>query len=107
MRSKKCKKCVIISSKECPTGQVRYSDHCYQEAPLSADADILKNADSCYSIGGSLWFPETNTEMIFVASTFPTSSNVYHLGISQYMAANGIIYSDNSFGVGIPFYTCE
>jgi hypothetical protein len=58
-------------------------------------------------IDSSLWFPETNLEMSFVASTYPTSSNLYHLGIYQYKELNGIFYSDNSFGVGIPFYTSE
>jgi len=44
-------------------------------------------------------------EMMFVATNFPTTSKLYHLGINQYTDINGIFYSDNSFGVGLPFYT--
>jgi hypothetical protein len=43
--------------------------------------------------------------MMFVATNFPTASKLYHLGIYQYTDINGLFYSDNSFGVGLAFYT--
>ncbi len=52
---------------------------------------------------GSLWSPETSNEIEFVKSTFP--SNYYHLGIEQYVFGKGAYFSDNSYGIGLPFYT--
>jgi hypothetical protein len=63
----------------CPTGQTRHGDSCYFEASASA-GDILTNADTCLDMGAFLWFPETSLEMVFVATNFPTPSNLYHLG---------------------------
>ena len=61
--------------------------------------------DSCGDVGASLWSPETSNEIAFVKSTYPSSSRFYHLGIEQYVHTKGVIFSDNSFGVGLPFYT--
>jgi hypothetical protein len=88
----------------CPIGQIRHGDSCYQEA-LASDTDIFKNTDLCADKNSNLWFPETSLEMTFVTVNFPTPSNIYHLGISQYHAFYGALFSDNSFGVGVPFFT--
>ena len=45
--------------------------------------------------------------MTFVKAKFPTSKSLYHLGISQYHSTYGIVYSDSSFGVGVPFYSSK
>ena len=90
----------------CPTGQVRYGDHCYQ-ASLSTETDIITNSETCLNMMSFLWFPETSLEMTFVAANFPTTTSKYHLGITQYHSTYGIFHSDNSFGTGVPFYTCE
>jgi hypothetical protein len=52
---------------------------------------------------GSLWSPETSNEIEFVTSTFPF--DYYHLGIEQYVYAKGAYFSDNSYSIGLPFYT--
>jgi len=53
----------------------------------------------------SLWSPETSNEVTFITKTFPATSGFYHLGIEQYVFGKGAFYSDNSYGVGVPFYT--
>jgi hypothetical protein len=53
----------------------------------------------------ALWSPETSNEIAFIKNTFTSTSGFYHLGIEQHVHAKGILYSDNSFGVGVPFYT--
>ena len=43
----------------------------------------------------------------FITQTFPSDGSLYHLGIEQYVYGKGVIFSDNSFGVGVPFYTSK
>jgi len=88
----------------CPNGQVRYGDNCYQRSG-SSDSDIFSNANSCLDKTANLWSPETSNEVTFITATFPSTSGFYHLGIEQYIFGKGVYYSDNSFGVGLPFYT--
>jgi hypothetical protein len=44
--------------KGCSNGQVRYGDHCYQEAQAT-EADIKTNVDACADLDSFLWYPET------------------------------------------------
>ncbi len=90
----------------CPTGQIRYGDNCYEKA-MAADSDILSNLDACGAKLSSLWSPETSNEIAFITKNFPSAGNLYHLGIEQYVTGKGMISSDNSFSVGVPFYTGE
>ena len=53
----------------CPGNQVRFGDHCYEEASqifslVSDNDDVLKNADACATVGGVLWYPETVEEIV-------------------------------------------
>ena len=88
----------------CPTGQVRYGDNCYMLASAS-DTDILSSVDLCADKMSNLWSPEMSNEIAFITKTFPSAGSLYHLGIDQYVYGKGVLYSDNSFGVGVPFYT--
>jgi hypothetical protein len=73
---------------------------------MSTDSDIRSSADACVAKGADLWFPETSLEMSFVVANFPSPNNVYHLGIDQFSKLDGrIVYSDNSVGTGVPFYS--
>jgi hypothetical protein len=56
-------------------------------------------------LGAHLWTPETSNEITFVQNAFPPDNATYHLGIIQYVFGKGLYYADNSYGVGIPFYT--
>ena len=88
----------------CPVGQRRYGDRCYQRA-LTEENDILSNYDSCEDLESHLWTPETSNEITFVKNAFPPVNTAYHLGIIQYVFEKGLHYADNSYGVGVPFYT--
>jgi hypothetical protein len=74
---------------------------------MAADSDILSNLDACGAKLSSLWSPETSNEIAFITKNFPSAGNLYHLGIEQYVTGKGMINSDNSFSVGVPFYTGE
>ena len=88
----------------CPNDQVRYGDNCYQRS-LADDSDVFSNLDSCGDLAATLWSPVTSNEVAFIKSAFPSTSGSYHLGIEQYVYGKGAFNSDNSFGVGLPFYT--
>ena len=73
---------------------------------MSTDSDIQSNADTCVANGADLWFPESSLEMNFVAAKFPSTSNLYHLGIDQFSKIDGrIVYADYSMGTGVPFFS--
>jgi len=88
----------------CPSGQTRYGDNCYTLA-TATDTDIISALDACADKMSSLWSPETSNEIAYITNNFASTSALYHLGIEQYVYGAGVIYSDNSFGVGVPFYT--
>ena len=90
----------------CPSGQIRYGDQCYTTA-AATDLSILASLDACADKMSTLWSPETSNEIAFITQTFPSDGSLYHLGIEQYVYGKGVIYSDNSFGVGVPFYTSK
>ena len=54
---------------------------------------------------GSLWYPETSAEIFFVKTAFASTNNLYHLGIRSNHENSGMVFSDYSVGLGIPFYT--
>jgi len=83
---------------------VRYGYHCYTTA-AATDLSIISILDACADKMSTLWSPETSNEVAFITKTFPSAGYLYHLGIEQYVLTKGIIYSDNSFGVGVPFFT--
>ena len=95
----------------CPGNQVRFGDHCYEEASqifslVSDNDDVLKNADACATVGGVLWYPETVEEIKWVAHNFPIGSGeLYHLGYKNYTDNSGIYAINGQFIAGIPFYT--
>ena len=95
----------------CPGNQVRFGDHCYEEASqifslVSDNDDVLKNADACATVGGVLWYPETVEEIKWVAHNFPLASgDLYHLGYKNYSQNFGIYAINGQFIAGIPFYT--
>jgi hypothetical protein len=81
---------------------VRYGDKCFEKA-LSSDDSVLNNLDVCADKMSTLWSPETSNEVAFVMATFPSA--LYHVGIEQFVFGKGMFNSDNSFGVGVPFFT--
>ena len=109
--SKKSNAFKNISSIACPGNQVRFGDHCYEEASeifslVSDNDDVLKNADACATVGGVLWYPETVEEIKWVAHNFPLASgDLYHLGYKNYSQNFGIYAINGQFIAGIPFYT--
>ena len=94
----------LFTTTACPTGQVRYGDNCYTLASAT-DTDILSSLDACSDKMSNLWSPETSNEIAFITKTLPSAGSLYHLGIEQYIYGKGVMYTDNSFGVGVPFYT--
>ncbi len=90
----------------CPDGWIRFADHCYME--VSPSSDIYENADKCADLGGLLWYPHSSEEISFISKVFPMSpGEPYHLGIKSYTKEDGMVYIDDSFSPGIPFYTSK
>ena len=49
--------------------------------------------------GANLWWPETLLEAEFVAQTFPFDG--HHVGIRAFSSEEGLIFADNSVGIGL------
>ena len=67
----------------CQNDLVRFGDKCY-EAAGNAVADLVSNINHCKNKGGDLVIPESSAEHQFIAQTFTSSNNMYHLGVVMY-----------------------
>jgi hypothetical protein len=90
----------------CPPLSYRFGDSCYFAAS-STVVDILTAMDLCGQNDSYLWWPESSHEISFVKNFFPSATGYYLTGIDQYVNGKGMIYSDGSYGVGLPFLTSK
>ncbi len=87
----------------CELGQRRFGDSCFM-APSFSDT-IMANADFCHSEGMELFFPDTKEELSFIGSLFVDLPDFTHVGYRQLSETHGVLHSDYSVGVGLPFVT--
>eukprot|EP00095_Tigriopus_kingsejongensis_P007774 snap_masked-scaffold154_size301342-processed-gene-2.15 protein:Tk07774 transcript:snap_masked-scaffold154_size301342-processed-gene-2.15-mRNA-1 annotation:"GJ15814" len=85
----------------CPVGMVRFEEQCYFQA-LPSPNTIEANEDECADKDSNLMWPDSDLAIRFLRNHFGTT-NPYHVGYRKFRKWEGVLHSDHSRGVAIPY----
>ncbi|TRY78752.1 hypothetical protein TCAL_06219, partial [Tigriopus californicus] len=95
---------ILVFVAACPEDQVRFEDVCLEL--LDNPQGVNDNSYKCSNLGMSLWYPSSFEEFQFVSKNYQGIDEGYvHVGIRAMDREFGILQSDYSISMGIPFVT--